>query len=567
MQETCNCPTPKADKLGSSLDALCVERLRCELSTLVEGKLGEQWDEDVQCYYGTGLSKCTSLVVKKSARRAAKYFNRMSKGKQDKNIRDTEVCRKALVKRCGPQALDGGPCLAGSEVYGRVTLVDDCNELVSKPTLEEMEAAAQAVVQALIDEGATPEELWEGGSAALEGGQRYELALGCSIAGSGGSAVRGSGSPPVCQDPAAYCTGSFPAHWPPYDRTVDYCGRGNSNNLAFIGRKGTSDCLNCECYKHDYCYGDLVTDRCLDDSSFACPFFTPQHLSCDQPFFSTYYGTCSTLADECTSKDPFVIATAEVLLGKNLDDPQCQADDLCTAEECDSDSRCCSSSVAAEEIPLLVSIFTNAIPTCKNGKDDDCDGLADCDDDDCKLSSECQRCGNGQCDVILLGGIIKELETCSNCPQDCARPEVCSDAHTDDDCDLLYGCDDPDCVGDPVCPVVTTTLPPTTTTLPPTTTTTVAPPTTTTTVAPPTTTTTVAPPTTTTTVAPPTTTTTVAPPTTTTTVAPPTTTTTLPPPAVDQKLFDVFGAAGDSFGWSVSISANTALVGARGDDC
>lgn len=61
---------------------------------------------------------------------------------------------------------------------------------------------------------------------------------------------------------------------------------------------------------------------------------------------------------------------------------------------------------------------------CDNGVDDDCNGLADCEDEPCKPTIYC-------CQAI---------------------PEICSN-HQDDNCNQLIDCLDPYCASDPACPI------------------------------------------------------------------------------------------------------------------
>jgi len=63
--------------------------------------------------------------------------------------------------------------------------------------------------------------------------------------------------------------------------------------------------------------------------------------------------------------------------------------------------------------------------TCDNGRDDDCDGMYDCDDGDCVAAPACESC-------------IPVAEVC--------------DDELDNDCDAIADCDDADCEGHPACP-------------------------------------------------------------------------------------------------------------------
>jgi hypothetical protein len=97
---------------------------------------------------------------------------------------------------------------------------------------------------------------------------------------------------------------------------------------------------------------------------------------------------------------------------------------------------------------------TPAPESCQNGVDDDCDGTVDCLDAACQgtpvcgcLTTEAGLCGNGfddDCD----GLIDCDDPTCASTPQcQCqATPEFCGDGQ-DNDCDLLVDCADPQCQG------------------------------------------------------------------------------------------------------------------------
>ncbi|MGF1464572.1 MAG: MopE-related protein [Sandaracinaceae bacterium] len=111
----------------------------------------------------------------------------------------------------------------------------------------------------------------------------------------------------------------------------------------------------------------------------------------------------------------------------------------CDDPDCATDPSCCR--------PLL--------EVCDDGRDQDCDGLVDCEDPDCVAAPDCcvptpELCDDGRdqdCD-----GLIDCLDpNCAAAPACCVpAPELCADG-LDQDCDGLVDCDDPDCAGELVC--------------------------------------------------------------------------------------------------------------------
>jgi len=89
------------------------------------------------------------------------------------------------------------------------------------------------------------------------------------------------------------------------------------------------------------------------------------------------------------------------------------------------------------------AVHPGAVEVCGNGKDDECDGLADCDDPYCQAQVDAD--GDG-----YLGGL---------CGSDCndsdpaihpGAAEIC-DNGTDDDCSGFSDCEDTACVGTATC--------------------------------------------------------------------------------------------------------------------
>jgi hypothetical protein len=109
--------------------------------------------------------------------------------------------------------------------------------------------------------------------------------------------------------------------------------------------------------------------------------------------------------------------------------------------ECDPGGRCC-----------------NDAACCSDGRDNDGDGLVDCDDPSCAGLGGCPGGGGAEiCDDLVdndLDGLVDcDDSDCANDPA-CVQPgEVdCAD-HEDNDNDGFVDCDDSDCVGTPDCPV------------------------------------------------------------------------------------------------------------------
>lgn len=89
---------------------------------------------------------------------------------------------------------------------------------------------------------------------------------------------------------------------------------------------------------------------------------------------------------------------------------------------------------------------------CDNGVDDDGDGRADCDDQDCK--SDRRLCPQEICDNEIDDDGDGEVDgcdrDCENTTAHCVRPEDCDNAF-DDDWDGDVDCADRDCRFDAAC--------------------------------------------------------------------------------------------------------------------
>jgi len=143
-------------------------------------------------------------------------------------------------------------------------------------------------------------------------------------------------------------------------------------------------------------------------------------------------------------------------------DNDCDGNADCLDDDCAADPDCAfcgdgtchtqygenSCSCPEDCPPPDLSEVTGA--TCNDGMDNDCDGVADCDDADCDDDPACAAfCGDGSCDPGDL----------CECPQDCTDevappvelPGLTCTNGADDDCDGEADCSDGDCFEDPAC--------------------------------------------------------------------------------------------------------------------
>lgn len=101
----------------------------------------------------------------------------------------------------------------------------------------------------------------------------------------------------------------------------------------------------------------------------------------------------------------------------------CCGDGLCDVSEDQ-----CSCNIDCGAPPL------DEVGSCTDGIDNDCDGVADCSDNDC--ASIC--CGNGICDPA------DDVCSCGDCGPPPATETICDNGR-DDDCDSGIDCSDDDC--------------------------------------------------------------------------------------------------------------------------
>ncbi len=162
-------------------------------------------------------------------------------------------------------------------------------------------------------------------------------------------------------------------------------------------------------------------------------------------------GTCDAGEDHCNCTADCGLPTIEICIDGVDNDCNgaidcadtaccgvgpCGACAFCGDGTCDPGEDLCGCPVDCGPIPA---------ESCTDGADNDCDGLADCDDLDCAADVACivPVCGDGICDPA---------EDLCGCPVDCGPipAENCTDG-ADNDCDGLADCADADCAADPAC--------------------------------------------------------------------------------------------------------------------
>jgi Putative metal-binding motif len=178
-----------------------------------------------------------------------------------------------------------------------------------------------------------------------------------------------------------------------------------------------------------------------------------------------------TRDEECPEPAGFCGAVPQCAFGVcRLAEPRaCVDGTLCTVDGCDDTARMCTTvlrdrdgdgfsdascgGIDCADLDPLVSPARTEL--CTDGRDNDCDGLADCSDSDCASDRSCllclmELCGNGS-DDDCDGNVDCLDEDCASDPLCCAATELsCEDAR-DNDCDGQIDCLDGDCVASPTC--------------------------------------------------------------------------------------------------------------------
>ncbi len=179
------------------------------------------------------------------------------------------------------------------------------------------------------------------------------------------------------------------------------------------------DCRDPDCYGPDADGDGVRADLC--------------ELDCDDTNATVYPGAAEICNDGVDND-----CDARIDCGDYAD---CTGDPAC----CDGDGTCESFESKCTCAADCGTPPSSENGVCADGLDNDCDGVADCDDFECCQSQpSCQLpfgCGDGSCHSVIG-------ETQCTCQCDCGPPgsvEGSCGNTRDDDCDGLTDCADPDC--------------------------------------------------------------------------------------------------------------------------
>ena len=199
---------------------------------------------------------------------------------------------------------------------------------------------------------------------------------------------------------------------------------------------GNRDCADADCATDPAC--SVYCGNAVCEGPYEDPCNCPTDCGTQQPT-EVVNLTCADGIDNDCDGD------ADCLDADCAADPNCQAD--CGNGTCEWPmENPCNCTVDCGTPPA------NEVPngTCTDGIDNDCDSLPDCEDTDCATDPVCDAdCGNGVCEWPLENP-CNCVDDCGNPPSNEFVRLTCRDGY-DNDCDGVEDCADGDCDADPSC--------------------------------------------------------------------------------------------------------------------
>lgn len=240
----------------------------------------------------------------------------------------------------------------------------------------------------------------------------------------------------ICQDGQCMCPGQPPE---------SHCGDGADNDCD-----GFLDCADPAC---DGLACDANGQTC-SASKCSCPGGTIES-ACGDGVDNDCDGLTDCADPNCGGIDICPCQPTETDCADNRDN-DCDglidcSDSNCQAKTCDGHGRTCGRGQCQCARYYAYAHWEYDPPSeryCKNGVDDDCDGLTDCADPDCQGRGPELACTDGRDDDCDGATDCADSDCAGTCPCGGTRATVehCDDRE-DDDCDGLVDCADPDCNG------------------------------------------------------------------------------------------------------------------------